>query len=183
MSSSTDHGLAYYLSISPEAALAAVIGTIVLYTVFLALGRVLGQRWLAKLSGTDLVVAMVIGAVIGRTMIGWVPTLPAGLIVVATLVVLEATVGRLIENSRCHRLLSNRPVLLLAHGKAVDTELQRCHITRGELDTALRRAGMGSAQAAAAVVLEPTGELSVIREGGSLDPEMFSGVRSAEKLF
>lgn len=54
-----------------------VISTTGLYGAFLLLSRMLGQRVLARLSGFDLLVVIVFGAIIGRAILGQVPTFAA----------------------------------------------------------------------------------------------------------
>ncbi|AKK11482.1 DUF421 domain-containing protein [Corynebacterium uterequi] len=172
----------YYLGMPPMAAVGVVISTIAMYAVFIVMSRLLGQRVLAKLSGYDLLIVIVMGALIGRTMIGWVPTLASGLLALCTLIVLEVIVGTIARRGRFAAVVNNPPILLLAHGEYIERELQRCHITEGEIRSRLRRAGIGSRSEVAAVILEPTGDLSVLKEGVPIDEEMLIGVRSAQYL-
>lgn len=172
----------YYLGAPPVAVAVTFATTIVMYLIFIAINRVMGQRVLAKFSGYDLLIVIVMGALIGRTMIGWVPTLATGLTALLTLLVLEATLGLFSRHSLVGRLVNNTPVLLMADGEFLDREMRRCHIRREEVLTQLRRSGVRSLSEVAAVVLEPTGDVSVIRAGTSIDPELMRGVRGARRF-
>jgi uncharacterized membrane protein YcaP (DUF421 family) len=172
----------YYLGIEPLAALAVVISTTGLYGAFLLLSRVLGQRVLARLSGFDLLVVIVFGAIIGRAILGHVPTFAAGLVALATLVALEGIIGTLSRRGWLARVVHNRPVLLMAGSELVDAELRRCHVTVDEVHSQLRRSGVRSHDEVAAVILEPTGELSVLRRGVPVARGLLEGVRSAERM-
>ncbi|WP_405216975.1 DUF421 domain-containing protein [Agrococcus sp. Ld7] len=172
----------FYLGIPPLAALAVVISTAGLYGTFLLLSRVLGQRVLARLSGFDLLVVIVFGAIIGRAILGHVPTFAAGLVAMATLLVLEGAIGMISRKGRLQALVHNRPVLLMAGSQLVATELRRCHVTVEEVHSQLRRAGIRSQEEVAAVILEPTGELSVVRRGVPMARSLLAGVRSAERM-
>lgn len=172
----------YYLGIEPLPALAVVISTIGLYGAFLLLSRVLGQRVLARLSGFDLLVVIVFGAIIGRAILGHVPTLAAGLIALATLLLLEGAIGMLSRRGRLARIVHNRPVLLMAGDELVLAELRRCHVTVDEVYSQLRRSGVRSHDEVAAVILEPTGELSVLRRGVPVARSLMAGVRSAARM-
>lgn len=180
--STLGEGLAYYLGLTPVAALAVVITTVVMYFVFILMSRILGQRMLARMSAYDMLLVIALGAIIGRTMIGWVPTLGSGLIVLATLVILEVTVGSLVKYRVFARLFNNPPVLLMAGADFVDLELRRCHVTPSDLRSQLRKAGVRNRSEVAAVILEPTGELSILRRGVPIAREMIAGVRSGREI-
>lgn len=172
----------YYLGIPPLAALAVVISTTGLYGAFLLLSRFLGQRVLARLSGFDLLVVIVFGAIIGRAILGHVPTFAAGLVAMGTLLALEGVIGMLSRKGRLQALVHNRPVLLMAGSELVVAELRRCHVTVDEVHSQLRRSGIRSQEEVAAVILEPTGELSVVRRGVPMARSLLLRVRSAERM-
>src|SRR5690606_23084935 len=119
----------YYLGMPPLAAVAVVISAVLLYAAFIVFSRLLGQRVLAQLSGFDLVVVIVLGAVIGRAILGHVPTLTAGLLALATILAMGGVIGQLTRHNRLERLVNNRPVLLMAGDQVVAEEMHRCHTT------------------------------------------------------
>lgn len=160
--------------------MSAVVTTIVMYLLFLVLNRVLGQRILARFSSFDLLVVLVMGSVIARTMIGYTTTLATGIIVIFTLLVCEALIGA--ATGRGLRLVNIPPVLLMAGEEFIEDEMRRCHITADDIRGALRRAGVRHRGEVAAVILEPTGDLSVLKRGELIAPELLDGVRSAERL-
>ncbi|MDO5738776.1 MAG: DUF421 domain-containing protein [Ornithinimicrobium sp.] len=172
----------YYLGIPPLAALAVVISTVLLYASFIFLSRLLGQRVLARLSGFDLLVVIVFGAVIGRAILGHIPTLAGGLVAMVTLLALEASIGQITKNSLMERMVNNRPVLLMAGDQFVAEEMHRCHVTVAQVRSQLRRSGIRAHDEVAAVILEPTGELSVLKRGVLIEKEMLRRVRSAERM-
>ena len=67
---------ALYFGMHPLGALAIVVSTVVLYLVFsLVLSRV-GQRLYASPSSLDLAVVTILGAIVGRSILGESPTRP-----------------------------------------------------------------------------------------------------------
>ncbi|PYF98309.1 Uncharacterized membrane protein YcaP, DUF421 family [Georgenia satyanarayanai] len=170
------------LGISAGAAVSVVVSTTVLYLSFIVLTRSLGQRVLAGFSGFDIVVVIVLGAVLGRAILGHSPTLAAGLIAVVTLLALEGALGWMSSRPRWERLANNAPVLLMAGSEVLWRELRRTHVTESQLRSRLRQAGIRSDAEVAAVVLEPTGTLSVLRRGEPIAPAMLGGVRGAERM-
>ncbi|MCM3659766.1 DUF421 domain-containing protein [Georgenia satyanarayanai] len=159
-----------------------MVATVVLYLAFIVLTRSLGQRVLASLSGFDVLVVIVLGAVLGRAILGYSPTLSAGLIALVTLLSLEAVVGTLASRPRWERLANNRPVLLMAGSEILHDELRRTHVTESQLRSRLRQAGVRTDEEVAAVILEPTGSMSVLHRGVAIMPAMLDGVRSGERM-
>ncbi len=171
-----------YVGIAPTAAVAVVCATVALYLSFIVLVRVLGQRVLSSLSTFDLLVVIVLGAVIGRAALGYTPTLAGGLLCLGTLVALEGVIGEVRSRPAWGRWVTNQPVLLMAGPVVLGKELARLHITEAELRARLRQSGVRSDREVAAVVLEATGKLSVLKCGVRVDPSMLAGVRGAELM-
>lgn len=171
------------LLVTPEQALAVVLSTAGIYWAFVILVRLLGQGPLARVSSSDLASAVALGAVIGRAALGYTPTLAAGVLALLTLFAMQALAGLLQSGARRHRLLDNAPVLLMAGTEVLHENLRRNHLVEEELWPRLRLAGIRSPSEVACVVLEPTGEISVLRRGEPLDRAMMGNVRGAERLF
>lgn len=170
------------LLITPSQALDVIVSTIVIYWAFVILVRVVGQGQLARVSSSDLASAVALGAVIGRAVLGYTPNLAAGLLALLTLFAMQALAGLLHRRSRPHRLIDNRPVLLMAGTQVLHENLRRNHLVEQELWPRLRLAGIRDRSEVACVILEPTGEISVLRRGGPLERRLMSDVRGAEHL-
>lgn len=159
-----------------------VLSAVGVYVAALVLLRLFGSRVLTGLSAFDTVVVLMFGAVAGRVIIGHPPTLAAGVIGLTTLMVLEATLGALVGNVRAARAVAGRARVVLAHGVPLPEHMRRGHVSRTDLDAALRAAGVRHLEEAQAVVLEANGRLSVLKAGVALDPELLVGVVGAEHL-
>jgi uncharacterized membrane protein YcaP (DUF421 family) len=171
-----------YIGITPLGALSVALAAAVLYAAFVLATRVLGQRVLAGLAGFDLAVVMVFGAVLGRATLGPWPTLTGGLVALVTLLALEAIVGQVRRRPLWNAIVNNQPALLMAGPSVLEDQLEKFHITRDELHATLRRAGVRNPGEVAAVVLEATGTLSVLRAGEPVDPALLANVRGADRL-
>lgn len=101
------------------------------------------------------------------------------MIVIVVLIVLELIFGRLSGRPRLARMINNRAVCLVAGGQYVAREMKKAHITRTEIQAEPRKKGVHSMSEVAAVILERTGDLSLLRAGTPIDREMLLGVRSA----
>lgn len=167
------------LGVDAPGALAVVASAVGIYLAFLLMVRVLGQRVLSRLSTFDAVVAVMLGAVAGRAVLGDTPTLAAGVLGLGTLFALEAAFGQLRAGIRVSALMNNQAVLLMAGGRVLEANLRRVHVVESELFGALREAGVRSPGEIACVVFEASGTISVLRRGTPLDPRLLAGVRDA----
>ena len=152
-----------------------------IYLCFLVLVRIFGTRVLSRWNAFDAVVVIMFGSVAGRVIIGHPPTLAAGVIGLATLMLLEMVFGAM-QSARGLQRFSTAPILLMVHGRFLSRNLRRTHLSHAEVQAALRQQGISSLQQVQCVILEPTGGLSIIRQGEELDPVLFDGVRGAERL-
>ena len=170
------------LGIAPWRIPFVVVSAVAVYLFLVLALRLFGARLLSGLSTFDTVVAIMLGAVAGRVILGHPPTLAAGLIGLGTLVLLEVVFGALARTARGRRVVAGSPRVLVAHGEVLEAQLRRGHVSRADLASALRRAGLTTAREAACVVLEANGALSVIRAGDPLDPALLAGVRGADAV-
>lgn len=159
-----------------------ILSAIGIYLAFLLLVRLFTPRVLAQVTIFDAVVLVMFGAVAGRVVIGHPPSLAAGVIGLATLMVMEAIFGGLRSTRGFRALLQGSPVLIVAHGEIVTAALRRTRLTSRDIHTLLRRAGIGSLSEVQAVIAEPTGDISVFRVGQPLDEEALRDVIGAERL-
>ncbi|MEZ5184462.1 MAG: DUF421 domain-containing protein [Candidatus Nanopelagicales bacterium] len=174
--------LNYYLGIHPIGALAIVLSTVLLYFSFALLLRWYGQRMYASPSSLDLAVVTVLGAIVGRAILGRVPTLAGGLLALAVLFGLEAIVGRVRRTEAVRTRGRHRAVAVMVDGRIDRTEMHRHHLDDNVLWSALRGAGVRNPADAALVVLEQNGRFSVLRAGEPIHPAALTGVRHANEL-
>lgn len=171
-----------WLGISPLGAGAIALGTAVMYLVFVGLMRVAWPHLAGARSAFSLALITVMGAVVGRTMLGPAPTLAAGLIVVATLVAMEAVVGMARRWRRLESLGRASATVVLADGVFDQQALRRTYLSERDVLIGLRRRGVLHLEDVTAVILEANGALTVIHAGTRIDPQLLAGVRGAEKL-
>jgi uncharacterized membrane protein YcaP (DUF421 family) len=170
------------LGITWSEAATVVVATVGIYLTLLALIRVVGQRALATMSSFDFAAAVALGAVLGRVVLGHTPTLAAGALGLATLFALQAFFGQLRRVRPIDRAISNLPLLLMADGKVIEKHLRRAHITEDELREKLRLGGVRRYEDVTALILERTGQFSILRRGETIAADMLSDVRGCEAL-
>lgn len=174
----------HYIGITPPGALAVVLSTITIYFVFGGVLRLWGQRLYSSPRSLDLAIVTVLGAIVGRSTMGHVPTLSGGLIALGTLATLEVLFRNLRRLPLPHRnqQAQARAVVLVVAGK-MQTETMRSYgLTMPMLWSSLRLAGVSHLSQVALVVLEPSGQISVLRAGSPIHPRALVGVRGAHTV-
>lgn len=169
-------------AISPMEALAVVTSAVGLYLTFLILIRLLGQRVMASMSSFDLAAVIALGSVAGRAILGYTPTLVAGIIGVGTLLAMQVVTGRVRQSRRGAAIVSNRPMLLMAGCGVITKNLHQAHMVEDELHSKLRLAGVRNTSEVACVVLESTGVVSVLRRGELIDPNLLRNVEDVDRI-
>ncbi|UWR21052.1 DUF421 domain-containing protein [Sulfitobacter sp. S190] len=157
-----------------------VLRTIVALGVIIALTRYFGLRSFSKMSGFEFAVTVSIGSVLA----GAVTTLDTPLFVfviaLAALFAVQYGLARLRTlNDRAQQALDNDPLMILENGEVLDENLAQAGMTRDDLWAKLREANAYDISAVFAVVVENTGDISVLHgpsENGP-SPELLDGLR------
>ena len=170
----------YDLGLTWADAARVVVSAVGLYLLVLVLIRVMGQRTMASLSSFDLAAAVALGAVVGRAILGYTPTLVAGALGLITLLVLQAVTGQLRRFPMGLSAVNNKAYLLMAGSEIIAANLRRTHVSESEIIAKLRLSGIRSRTEVACVILEATGQISVLRTGVPIDPEFLENVKGAE---
>lgn len=152
-------------SLTPGEALSVLLASGGMYVALLLALRLAGRRLVAPLSTYDVAAGIALGAIFGRAVLGYTPSLPAGAIGVAALALLHAGTRRLSDIRGAEVLLGEGPVLLVRDGQVLTATLRRTRLSEDDLRVALRRAAVGSWSDVGAMVLERSGTISVLRRG------------------
>lgn len=164
-----------------EAGLVVLTATVV-YVLTIAAARLYGQRQFSRLSSYDMVFTFALGSVIGRVVLVRT-SLSAAVLGLVTLFSLHALTGRLHHGvRRVHETIQNRPVLLVADGEVQEDLLERAHVSRWEVRQALRSAGHGSYRPVRAVIMEPSGEFSVLDGAEELDRQFLADAVGGDRV-
>lgn len=139
-----------------------VVGTLA-YASLVVLLRISGKRTLAKLNAFDLVVTVALGSTLATVLLTKSVALVDGLAAFALLAGLQYAVAFLsVRWPRFDALVKSEPTLLLHRGRFLDRAMRAQRVTREEVVSALRSAGVARPEDAAAVVIETDGTLSVV---------------------
>ncbi|MGX4761041.1 DUF421 domain-containing protein [Corynebacterium minutissimum] len=172
----------YQLGIEPHRIPVVMFATLGIYLAFMILVKLFGSRVLTSMTASDAVIIIMFGAVAGRVIIGNPPTLAAGIIGLFTLMLLEAAFGTFRQFVTWSKFLDRRPVLLVYKGELQEDNMVFAHITERDVNSAVRKAGLGRRNDVQLMILEPTGHISVIRRGQLVDASVFKDVLGSERI-
>ena len=149
------------------------------YIAVIALTRLAGVRSLAKMSSFDFAATVAVGSTFASVLLGTAP-LVSGLLALALLFGLQYAVATLRRRNLLRGLVDNSPILLMAGPQVLEGNLRLARLGREELWAQLRLAGVHRRDQVRAVVMETTGDVSVLRAGEPVDDELLRGVRGVE---
>lgn len=133
----------------------------------------------------DMAAAMAFGSLVATTAVGSTSLL-TGVIGLAVLFVIQWLLAQWRLNRRAEKFADNDPLLLMCGEQVLFEHLSLAQMTFSDLRSKLRLAGVTRYDQVAAVVLEVTGDVSVLlqdSDGSSMEPDLFASVRGREKLF
>ncbi len=151
------------------------------YFAVIALSRIAGVRSLASMSSFDFAATVAVGSTLSSTLLGSVP-LAAGALGLALLFGLQYLIATLRRRGALLGLVDNQPILLMVGEEVLADNLRHVRMSRDELMSQLRKAGISRTSEVAAVVMETAGSVSVLRGGQPIDPALLTGVRGAERV-
>lgn len=141
-----------------------VVRVVVIYAVALVMMQAMGKRGRNQMNPLEYLIIIALGSATGDVM--FYPEVPLlyAVIVIALLVVIGAVVARLEARSeRFRSLLESEPTVLIEAGRLLDEKLQGERISRGELFSELREAGIEQLGQVRVAILELSGRVSVFR--------------------
>lgn len=173
-----------WFTATPESLLAIVLSAVGVYTAILVYTRMAGLRSFARMSSFDFAMTVAIGSMIASSVLTKSPSLPQALVGIAMIYVLQ----RMVRWAR-HRwpavqhLVDNEPLLLMDGAQMLRANMDEEGITEDELWAKLRAANVLDLRQVRAVVMETTGDISVLHgdpDGLDLQPNLLSGVRGGD---
>lgn len=137
--------------------------TAMFFIVFLLL-RLLGKRELGQMAPFEIVVLVVMGDLIQQGITHNDFSITGATLAIATFAFWGAVLGWLVYLfPRLKNPLEGEPRVIIRHGQLLEASLRRDRMTRGEVESEMRLAGIGSISEVAWAILEPQGKMSFIR--------------------
>jgi uncharacterized membrane protein YcaP (DUF421 family) len=150
---------------------ASVLHVAACFVALMLAFRVIGKRELGRLSPFELVTLMLIPEILSSTVQGEESALQ-GLAGLCTILVLVLTTSLLSQRfSAVQNVLESPPTLLVAGGRLLEQAMNRERIAPEELFSEMRRQGMATLAEVEFAVLEGSGNITFVRQGGPRDSQ------------
>lgn len=141
-----------------------ILRAVVVYTVVLGLVRMSGKRALGQITPFDVLLIVLLGNAVQNALLGQDSSLTGGLLLAATLILLNGAVGWLTTRSRrLELLIEGEPVLIARGGRLLDSVLRRELITRADFDAAMRQQGCRDIGQVELALLETNGHITIVQ--------------------
>ncbi len=137
---------------------------VLIYVVLLVIFRVASKRELAQATLFDFLILLLISNVVQNAIIGNDNSILGAIGGALILVLVSGVLNRITANSHKARvLLEGNPVLLVHSGVVLDDAMRREAVTRYDLFSNIRKAGLIRLEDVGYAVLELDGTISIIR--------------------
>ncbi len=157
-----------------------VIAALLVYTLVILYTRIFGLKSFSKMTGFDFLNTLAIGNLLAMSIATAKPGPLLGVLIIGALYFLNylITIARY-KSTTIENTIDNSPIFLMRDGKVLHDSLQKTKITEAELRGKLREANALQLSNVKAVILETTGDVSVLHtsEDISIDPYVLEGVR------
>ena len=151
-----------------------VLRATVIFAALYILMRLLGKRELGQMTPFELIVLVVIGDLIQQGVTQNDFSLTAAIIAISTIAFWALAMSWASYLwPRAERLLEGEPRVIVRDGEVLDGNLRRDRLTRSEIESEMRLAGISHLADVAWAILEPRGKISFIRrtpDGGDEPP-------------
>ncbi|MXO66538.1 DUF421 domain-containing protein [Altericroceibacterium endophyticum] len=150
-----------------------------LWVIFLV--RMIGLRAFSKMTAFDFIVTLATGSLLANaaTVTSWRAFIQT-VLAIAVLLIIQYVLAWLRRYSgAAERAMGNEPLLLMRDGEFCEEALRKSRVDRSDVYAKLREANALELSKVRAVVLETTGDISVLH-GDRLDSVLLDGVRGAD---
>lgn len=173
-----------WLSMDWQQVLGISLSAIGFYIGLMLFTRLMGLRSFSKLSSHDFAMTVGIGSILASTIISDKPSLLQGLFAVAVLFLIQGIISVLRRKVKpLKALIDNQAIILMAHGEYLWDNLKEANLSTSDVQEVLRKNGIKSKTEIFAVIMETTGDMSVIKNDNvTPDLTLFNDIRDSELL-
>ena len=158
--------------------LVALSATLMLLAIVVIV-RVAGLRSFSKMSSFDFAVTVSFGSLLAGVALSG-SSLINGVVAAATLIGVQILIALGRSRLGLGSVVDNGPLLLMSRGRFLGANLARARVTEDDIRAKLRAANVHRYEDVNAVVLETTGDISVLHGSGTIESDLLADVRNGE---
>lgn len=145
-----------------------LLHSIVIFVLLIALSRIMGRKILSQMTYFDFVTAITIGTITGAYVTteirgAWVLVSPV-VLTICTLGLAFLTLGSL----PARKIIKGEPVVVIQNGRILEKNMLKLRYTIDALEMQLREKGVFNFNDVEFAILEPHGQLSVLKKSQNL---------------
>lgn len=175
-----------WIQSTPVALVMVILTTVGIYLTLMLCTRLAGLRSFSKMSSFDFTITVAIGSLVATVILSKDPPLVQGSVALIALFGIQFLTSYLRSRSTPFAsAIDNDALLLMAGSEVLHDNLESARVTVDDLRAKLREANVIHPEEVRAVVMESTGDISVLHadpDGPDLDLNLFQDVRGAEML-
>jgi uncharacterized membrane protein YcaP (DUF421 family) len=139
--------------------------TFLAYISIVILLRVSGKRTLSKMNAFDFIVTIALGSALASVATNKNVTLADGLAVFGVLIFMQFLLTWLsVRIKRFKKIITSQPSIILYKGEVIEDNIRKERITIEEINNAIRQKGYSGLSDIDIIVLETTGDITVIKK-------------------
>ncbi len=150
------------LGTSWETVVLVLVSAPAAYLVLVIFSRLTGLRSFSEMTNFDLAATVAFGSMLATTIVNSKVSLLQGAVAMGMLFATQSVVARTRLYKGMERVLDNRPLLLMRDCQMLPDNMRQAKVTEDDLMSKLRLSGVTRLDQVEAVVLETTGEVSVL---------------------
>jgi uncharacterized membrane protein YcaP (DUF421 family) len=155
------------------------LSVLLVVAALIIFNRLFGLRSFSKLSGFDFAITVAFGSVLAGTVIAKDPPVLQAVAALLSLFALQGSIAWARRWDWFGNLINNEPRLVWHDGEFLTDQMSRAQITRSDIIAKMREANAIRLQDVLAVVVETTGDISVLHRTGdekTIDAKIMEGV-------
>lgn len=157
-----------------------LVTVLAIFSIIILITRISGLRTFAKMSSFDFASTIAIGSIIAATILNPDQSILKGAIALAGIVLFQTSFTYMVRKIPAfEKLVTNKPLLIMKDGKILQDNLHRSNMSEEDLIAKLREANVLNFNQVLAVILETTGDVSVLHTNSNEDlmDDLLRGVR------
>lgn len=172
--------------IYPEMAILmkAILTVGIIFSVMIIITRLFGLRTFAKMSSFDFASTIAIGSILASVVMNANQSFLKASVALIGILLFQTLFSYLVRKSNFFKnLATNRPMMLMFKGKILYPNLEKTNVGESDLMAKLREANVIQLDEVLAVVLESTGDMSVLHssEKNQIAEKLIEGVEGIPK--
>ncbi|WP_432411285.1 DUF421 domain-containing protein [Rasiella sp. SM2506] len=157
-----------------------LITILAIFSIIITITRISGLRTFAKISSFDFASTIAVGSILATIILNPGQSILKGGVALAGILLFQTVFTFLVRKVPLfEKLVTNKPLLIMEEGKILHDNLHSANLSEEDLIAKLREANVIDFDEVKAVVLESTGDVSVLHTNSDkkLMDRMLEGVR------